>query len=208
LTATRPLVVGLAGGIASGKSTCATLLAGDDGVVLDADAIARQVEGDPAVVTRIEAALGLPLRAPDGTLDRVATARAVFQDASKRRMLESIVHPLVRERIERSLEEHRRERKPAIVVLDIPLLYEGGFSGRCDRVVFVDSDPVARADRAELERGWGRDELARREAQQLDLEEKRKRADFVVTNKGSRQELGAEAARIRNALLESHVRSV
>lgn len=205
MPAAEPLIVGLAGGVASGKSTFAGLLAGDDGAVIDADAFARDVQRDPAVVSAIESALGAPVRAPDGALDREAVARLVFADPRRREAIEKVVHPRVTERIDRRLAELRaqaaRTGRPRIVVLDVPLLFEGGLVDRCSRVVFVDSDPTARRARARAERGWDDAEVGRRDAHQISLEEKRRRSHLIARNEGTLDALRHEAERVRKSLL-------
>jgi len=196
--------VGVAGGIASGKSSCARRLAGADGVVIDADAIARDVESDPVVVARIEAAMGVPVRATDGSLDRTAVSRAAFADPARLRRLEEIVHPLVTERMKRQLADARATSPPpAIVVLDVPLLFESGLSQWCDRFVFVDADVATRAARARSARGWDPDELSRREALQMPLDEKRRRAHVVIRNAGSPEELARACERAGRDLVAS-----
>ena len=191
--APRTLVLGVVGGIASGKSKAAALLAGPDGVVLDADRLAHEVLASPEVTERVRARFGAGALGPDGRPDRAALARIVFSDAEARSTLEGWIHPAVRAMIRASLEEARARGVPRIV-LDVPLLLENaeraGLLQLCDVLVFVDSDPDERARRA-AKRGWAPDELARREAKQLPLSEKKKRADIVLSNDGSLAELEA-----------------
>lgn len=200
-----PLVVGLAGGVASGKSTCARLLAGRDGVVIDADAVVREVQEEPTTIDEMERILGTPIRDAHGALDRGAAAAAAFSDPRKREALELYLHPLVRRRIEARLEAARRDAEatgaPRLVVLDVPLLFEGGLSERCDQIVFVESQESERARRAGESRGWDASEVARRESHQWSLAEKRRRAHHVLPNVGTVEDLAREAAKVREALL-------
>ncbi len=205
LNTQRPLLVGLAGGVASGKSTCARLLAGADGAVIDADAIVHQLQSEASVVDTIEGALGERVRASDGTLDREATARVVFGRPEKLRALEGVLHPLVRARIEARVAALRAGADgagvPALVVLDVPLLFESGMAEACDVVVFVDSDPASRAARASRDRGWSDGEVARREASQRSLDEKRRKAQHVIPNTGSVGDLESAVHRLRREIL-------
>lgn len=197
-------VFGVLGGVASGKSRVAKLLAGPGGVWISADEIVDEVLVDPEVVEKIRDRFGPDCLDETGRPDRKAIAARVFASeggAEARAALEGWIHPRVRARILGRL----REAKAAglrRVALDVPLLLENdaqhGLVGRCDTLVFVDADLETRDRRARRSRGWTAGEVARRETAQLPLDQKRKRADFVVTNHGSDQELeDAVAALLR-----------
>lgn len=199
----QSLVLGVLGGIASGKSAVARLLAGPDGVVIDADRIAREVLESAPVRAEVTQALGADLLQPDGALDRARLARRVFDDPAARRKLESLTHPRVRARVRGLLDEARARGVPRIV-LDVPLLLENdgqhGLVAECDALVFVDADVRAREARAQASRGWAPGEVARREAAQMPLETKRERADHVLHNAGDLAELERDVARLRAQL--------
>lgn len=188
----RPLVIGITGGIASGKSAVACLLVGSQGLVLAADAIAHEVLASDEVRSKVAAAFGPECLDADGQPDRAALAQRIFGDEEARRRLEGWIHPLVRARILERLNEAGSAGVPR-VALDVPLLWENdeqhGFSRLCDAIVFVDSDADERDRRARETRGWTAGEVARREASQLALDEKRQRADFVLINRGGLEEL-------------------
>lgn len=183
-----PQVIGVLGGIASGKSAAARLIAGADGVVADADAIAAEVLASPEGVERLRADFGPEVLGPDGQPDRAALARLVFADAGARARLEGWIHPRVRERISELLES-ARARGVSRVVLDVPLLLENdaehGLVARCHALVFVDAPLHERERRAAERRGWAAGEVARREAAQLPLDDKQRRATRVIQNDGS-----------------------
>lgn len=190
-----PLVIGILGGIASGKSAVAARLAGPRGMVLAADAIAHEVLRSPEVTALVADRFGERAIGPDGTPDRAQLAAIVFDPAegkAARETLEGWTHPRVRARILARLDEARTQKLPR-VVLDVPLLLENdaqhGLVARCDVLVFVDSDPAERDARAVSTRGWEPGEVARRESLQLPLSEKRQRAHHIVENKGSLDEL-------------------
>jgi dephospho-CoA kinase len=176
----RPIVIGLIGGIAAGKSTVARLFAERGLVVIDADVHAKAVSEEPDVLAHIGEALG-PDLVRSGRLDRAAVARLVFADPQKKKQLEDLVLPRIRARILAELGAARAAGRS--VLLDAPLLLEGGLVECCDEVVFVAAADAVRQARAAA-RGWAPDELPRREANQLPLADKRARADHVVDNDG------------------------
>ena len=193
---TTPVVLGLLGGVASGKSTVAGLFAQRGLVHVDADQVARTVSEDPGILGAIRAALGPGALGPDGRLDRPAVARLVFSDPVLRQRLEEITHPPVRRQILAELAAAMARGES--VLLDVPLLLEGGLIDQCDAAVFVAADRAERLRRAAL-RGWGPDELDRRERAQAPLAEKQARARFTVDNGGS---LAATAAQVDAVLAQ------
>jgi len=191
-----PVVIGLLGGIAAGKSAVAGLFAARGLVVVDADQEARQVAADPAVLAEVARQLG-PGLVVDGQLDRAATSALVFQDPAARGRLEAIFHPRIRARVLQALDAARATGRS--VLLDAPLLLEGGLIAWCDHVVFVDAAAAVRAARAAA-RGWAAGELARREAAQAPLADKRARADSVVQNDGDLTTTEAQVAELLDRL--------
>ena len=198
-----PFGWGVLGGIASGKSAVAALLAGPEGVVIDADRLAHAVLAEPELIERIRARFGEGVLTPEGAVDRQALARAVFGDpagqAAARSELEGWIHPKVRDGIRAALQRAREEGRPS-VVLDVPLLLENdaehGLLAHCQRLVFVDAPDAVRERRAMESRGWVAGEVARREAAQLPLADKRARADHVIENHGDRKALKAAVAEL------------
>jgi len=151
----------------------------------DADRLAREALGRPAVARAALRILGPDARGPDGRVDRAAAAaRAFGDDPAPLRRLEALIHPVVRRGLRAAIAGARRRRAPA-VALDVPLLFEGGVDRLCDWTVFVRAPRAAREARARR-RGWSRDELRRREARQMAAAERRRRADFTVDNGGTR----------------------
>jgi len=202
----RSLILGVLGGIASGKSAVARLLAGPDGVVISADELAREALDSPAVLARVRARFGAGAIGPDGRAERAFLARAVFAPeggAALRSELESWTHPLVRDRIRERLSAARASGVPRIV-LDVPLLLENDAQHdlvrSCDALVFVDVRDDERERRARKERGWSLGEVARREAAQLPLAEKKRRAHHVIENNQGLAELERAVARLRARL--------
>lgn len=183
------LILGLLGGIASGKSTVSRLIVSfAPGRIFDADAIARESLELCAKDGRLAASLGPKCIQKDGLPDRKAIAALVFRDAKSLRALERLTHPYVAARIDDAVEDHRSGRGEALLVLDVPLLIEVGLERRCDALWFVDSPDEMRFARAEKRLGLARDELNRREAAQSP----RARADFVIDNSGAPETLTAQ----------------
>lgn len=180
-------VIGLAGGVGSGKSAVASVLASAGCVVSDSDRDAASVLADPAVVETLRSWWGDDVVGPDGAVDRSAIAARVFEDAAARRRLESLVHPRVH-----GLRAARFADAPedaAALVIDAPLLFEAGLADSCDAVFFVDAPRESRLARVAAHRGWDEPELVRREAAQLSIEEKRRRSTCVIENDAGLAEL-------------------
>lgn len=175
-------IFGLTGGIASGKSFVASLLAERGAVVLDADRHAHAVLNEFEVIAVLRSRWGDSVVGPDGLIRRDEVAKRVFGGsktaAQERYFLEAVVHPRVRERLQGELRSVYKCGAPA-AVLDIPLLLEAGWADTCDAVLFVETPDKTRRERA-AERGWSAEDLASREAAQAPVEEKKARADAIV----------------------------
>ena len=180
------VIIGLTGGIASGKSTVAKMLKERGAYLIDADQVAREVvePGEPAWLD-IHRWLGDEILLPDRSINREKLAELVFADEVMRQRLNSIVHPRVASRfIERSREI--REKEPgAIIVYDIPLLIEAGMHKMVDLVVIVFADKDIRLVRMEKRDGFSREEAERRFTAQMPLEDKKKYADYIIDNNGT-----------------------
>ena len=186
--------VGLTGGVASGKSTVAALLAEHGAVVVDADLLAREVVAPGTRgLAEIVAAFGGEVLTPDGGLDRPAMGAIVFADEQKRRTLEAIIHPLVRAR-GRELEE--AAGPDALVVHDIPLLVETGQPGRFDAVVVVDVPVEVQVERMTALRGMSAEEAASRVAAQATREQRLAAATHVIDNTGTLDDLRRRVAEV------------
>ncbi len=193
--------MGLTGNIGSGKSSVARLLASHGALVIDADQLAREATNDQAVLRAIAARLGSEL-VVDGQLDRAATAALVFADAAALTELNAVVHPWVGERREQLEEEAlRSENPPAVIVHDVPLLYEAGLDDEVDVVVVVTAPLEARVERVVARSGLSAAEVRARDATQLSLEAKAARADYVIDNSGDEAALEEQVARLWAELL-------
>src|SRR6185503_2708362 len=194
-----PMVVGLLGGIGSGKSTVASLLAESGAEVVDADRLAHQVLRMPSARSRVVSRFGSGVLGPDGEVDRKRLAEVVFSDRRSLEDLNGIIHPAVIDEILARVRSHRTaERGPGtagLLVLDVPLLSESPLGNECDALVFVDADREVRRERLRA-RGWDDREMERRESFQASLEDKSRMARFHIDNSGPLEETRAAVGRL------------
>jgi len=192
--------VGLTGSIAAGKSTVAEVWAAAGVPVASADVFARRaVEPGSQGLAEVLAAFGEGVLASDGSLDRAALRARVFGDDAARARLESIIHPRVREQREAWVAEQAARGEP-LVVSEIPLLFETGSEGDFDVTVVVDAPEEVRLARLVGDRGLQEQEARRMMAAQMSASEKRARADHVLDNAGSREEVRAAAEALLRTL--------
>jgi dephospho-CoA kinase len=181
------LMVGLTGGIGSGKSEVARRLLELGAIVIDADALAREVVAPGTEgLAEVVAAFGPEVLAADGSLDRARVASLVFGDDAKRRRLEAIIHPRVRER---SIRMVAAAPPDAVVVNDIPLLVESGTASNFDLVIVVLAGEEIRLSRLVEHRGMTEQEARARFAVQATDEQRRVVADVEIVNEGTLEEL-------------------
>ena len=197
----RFLLVGLTGGLATGKSTVSDVLRGLGCVVLDADVLAREVvePGQPALAT-IAREFGADVLRPDGTLDRKRLGAIVFADPERRRRLEAITHPAIRDRYLARLAELQAQGFDGVVVWDAPVMIESGGYTSVDRLVVVVTDDATQRARA-LARDGDRTDVERKIASQMPLADKAALADHVIDNSGDRAATEARTREVHAALL-------
>jgi dephospho-CoA kinase len=196
-------VLGILGGVASGKSLVARQLAQFGAGVLDADRAGHEVLAMPATEAAAGERWGQEIFAADGRIDRARLAAIVFaagpQGAGERKYLEQLTHPQIERRLARQAEE-LAALGCRVAVLDAPLLLEAGWDRLCDRLVFVDAPRATRLARART-RGWDEEDFAARESAQESLDLKRKRADVVLDNSGPPEATLAQVERFWQSLL-------
>lgn len=175
-------IIGIAGGIGSGKSFVAQLFGELGCGVIDSDAQVSEAYGQESVRNTLRQWWGGSVLQPDGSLNRKEVARRVFSDPAERKRLEALVHPIVAALRDQKMAE--MASNPAILafVWDTPLLFEVGLNDGCDAVVFVEAGEDVRLSRVAQGRGWDRSELLRRENLQWPLDRKRKISDYIVQN--------------------------
>jgi dephospho-CoA kinase len=178
------LILGLVGGVASGKSVVAGCLYDMGAVVLDADRAGHQVLREPDVRTALTERWGDSILDAKGQINRSAVAKIVFAagNQAELKFLEQLTHPRIQAALEQELQAARQlPQPPPAVVIDAALLFEAGWDKLCDKIIFVDSPRDLRLERA-VSRGWSAEQFAAREAAQLPVEEKRSKSDILIRN--------------------------
>jgi len=175
------IVVGLTGGIATGKSTVAKMFKQCGAFVIDADELARDVvkPGKPAW-REIVTLFGKTVLNPDRSLDRQALGNIVFRNRAKRRQLERIIHPRVAREQQRLVRRVAKRKPHAVVIYEVPLLFEAGVDKRVDEIIVVTADRDTQIARLTKRNGLSRAEAIRRIRSQMQLAEKIQRADYVL----------------------------
>jgi dephospho-CoA kinase len=191
--------IALTGGIATGKSYVATRLRETGVPVVDADVLAREavLPGSPGLQA-VVARFGPAVLAANGTLDRAALAEVVFRDERARRDLEAIIHPAVREGIERFFRAQPPEVR--LAVADIPLVYETGRASDFDAIIVAACPREVQIQRVMARDGASREQAERRVGAQLPIDEKARRADFVIDTGGSHEATDRSVERLIAAL--------
>jgi dephospho-CoA kinase len=204
-------VIGLIGGIGGGKSEVAALFKERGAVVIDADAVGHELLTDPAVRGRIVERFGVGVLTGAGrqsgsapAIDRKALGAIVFADQKARRDLESILHPRMRSSFLDAIEREvcTGGGTDRFVVLDAAVLLEAGWDDLCDLIVFVDAPLEERMHRVKEQRGWSREMFEARERAQWPGDEKRRRADLVITNDAGVESLQREVERVEAVLAD------
>jgi dephospho-CoA kinase len=195
------LLVGLTGGIATGKSTVADTLRRLGAEIIDADQLAREVvaPGEPALA-EIVREFGDVLH-PDGTLDRKKLGAIVFGDTPRRKRLEAITHPAIRERFLARLRELEAVGFEGLVFFDAPVMIESGNYRNMDRLVVVFTGDATQRERLMARDGMSAAEASRRMATQMPVADKAKLADYVIDNSGDRAATEARTREVFEALL-------
>ena len=190
-------VIGLVGGVGSGKSAVSAWLHDSLGfAVIDADTIGHHVLTIAEVKNKLRDRFGDSIFDEEGSIDRTALGRIVFGTSSQQRVaradLEQIVHPRIEQEIERQVQEIRTTDASTGILLDAAILLEAGWNQLCDLVVFVDVPFRQRLERVQTGRNWDEKKLKARESSQLSTDLKRRQSDFVVDNSGSVAAAGAQ----------------
>lgn len=194
-------ILGIVGGIASGKSFVAGILRSLGCFVIDSDLIAHAVYQRNDVIRALRGWYGEAAFDPAGNVDRRAIGARVFRDGAERRRLESLVHPLIDEHRQTLMREHATDASVRAFVWDSPLLIEVGLHRQCDALLFIDTPLAVRLERVRATRGWDAGELDRREQSQLPLESKRQLASESVRGDLDESALRTELERLLERLI-------
>ncbi|MFW6456749.1 MAG: dephospho-CoA kinase [Planctomycetota bacterium] len=191
-------VVGIMGGICSGKSTVAQMLSEHGFTLIDADKIAHEMLHRESIQKQLQAAFGNEVIDEEGNINNEYLAKVGFSSPEMTSRLNDIMHPPVIHAIDR-----RIKRADPPILLDAALLVEKGLHKHyCDVLVYVDAPESQRRKRAHSNRNWDEDEVSRREQLQVSLSRKKKLADIIVDNRGSKQELASTISDLRDQIME------
>ncbi len=198
----RP-VIGILGGLGSGKSTVAAEFGKLGCAVIDADRIAHELLERSDIKEKVVECFGGGITAGNGAIDRRKLGEVVFADSGQLKRLTEILHPAVLERVEGLIEGYKRDSLVRGIVLDMPLLLEIGWEKRCERLIFVDCDEKKRAKRAKKMGVFGENQLKVRENFQISLDKKRTIADNTVVNNSGFSELSRQVAEIFSSIVDN-----
>lgn len=194
------MIVGLTGGIACGKTTVSNLFKDKGCPIVDADQVAREVvEPGELGLSQVVERFGTGVITEDGTLNRKKLGQIVFSDEAARAELNAILHPLIQKRMQEK-KEQALKLAPPFVIMDIPLLYENGHENTMDIVIVVYVPASVQLERLMLRDGFSRQEAKKRIASQMDIEEKKKRADFIIDNTGTFEDTKQQVEKIYSRL--------
>ena len=195
-------IIGILGGICSGKSTVAAEFAKLGCKVIDADKIAHELLQKKAVREKIASLFGRTILNSAGKIDHGKLAEVVFDDTEKLSSLNKIIHPFVLKRAEELIGQYSRQRPVVAIVLDMPLLVEVGWAKRCDRLIFVDCKRQIRIDRAKKMGVFDENQIKNRENFQISLDNKAAIADNVIDNNSDFPALVRQVAGIFSYICE------
>ncbi len=200
------LIVGLTGGVASGKTAVSRALREEGAYIIDADQIARElVQPHKPAWNEIIRAFGKEILQEDGSILRKKLADKIFTDPEQRKVLNRILHPRIKEEIDRRAKEIGQKDPEAIVVIDAPLLVELGMHHKVDRLIVVTSTQIQQMERLKKRDGRSPEEALRLFSSQMLVEEKEKLGDFVIRNEGSLAEMKKRAKEVFKELKKGNL---
>lgn len=189
-------IIGLTGGIASGKSTVSNLLRLSGYPIIDADQIARQLQAAHSKgLEQLITVFGKQILNPDQTLNRQVLGSFVFNDQKKLNKLNMVMQPLIYDEIWRQIKHYQKQHIP-YVILDIPLLFEANYANDCDLVIVVAVDRQTQLQRLMQRNDYSQFEAEQRINSQMSLAKKKRLADIVIDNSGNRDELKRQVANL------------
>ena len=194
-------IIGILGGVGSGKSAVAAEFAKLGCKIIDADKIVHELLDERGVREKVIALFGTKVIGPQDFIDRGKVAEIVFNDPEKLAELNKILHPLVLERTEELIRQYRQDNRVKAIVLDMPLLVEVGWDKRCDRLIFVDCNEKIRENRAK-NKGFEKNHIKIREKFQISLDKKKNIADNTVNNNSDFSALVRQIAEIFSYIMD------
>jgi dephospho-CoA kinase len=189
-------VVGLIGGMGSGKSLVAEMFRQRGAKVISGDQLGHEALRRPDIVAQIVRRWGRKVLEPDGTIDRRRLAAIVFENPEERRVLEGLVFPWIERRIKEEVAAAQPCPEVTLIVLDAAIMLEAGWNNVCDWLVYVHAPRAVRLRRLEEQRGWNAKEVQAREKAQLSLTDKVSRAAYAVDNSGTPGQVARQVERL------------
>jgi len=199
----RTPVIGLLGGIGSGKSAVAAELSKLGCGVVDADKIGHELLGAPEIQRRLRRQWGRGIFTERGDVDRGALGRIVFADPDQLEVLQRILHPKMGRRIGERIEQLRAQPGIPAVVLDAAVLLEAGWDRVCTHLLFVQAGPKQRYRRAAVQRGWEREQWRRREKSQISLDIKAAKCDYSIDNSSTVSHLVEQVRQVFDSIVRT-----
>jgi len=196
-------IIGILGGVGSGKSTVAEEFVKLGCKKIDADKIAHELLDEPVVKEQVVSSLGKAILDSAGKIDRKKLADIAFVDGNKLSALNKIIHPYVLERAEELIKQYSRQNQVRAIVLDMPLLVEVGWDKRCDRLIFVDCKRQLRADRAKKMGFFNENQHKIRENFQISLDNKHNIADNIIDNNSGFSALAEQVTNIFSHIVDN-----
>ena len=196
-------VIGILGGMCSGKSTAAKELGKLGCAVIDADEIAHKLLDDKTIKAKIMHLFGREIQDAEGKINRAALANVVFSDPAKVSKLTDVLHPKVLAQVEELINQFNSQSDVKAIVLDMPLLMEVGWEKRCDHLIFIDCDPKKRLERARKTGFFDAETLKIRENLQISLDKKKRIADNIVDNNSDLSGLSKQIACIFSSIMDN-----
>jgi dephospho-CoA kinase len=192
---TKP-VIGLVGGMGSGKSLVAAELARRGGQVISGDQLGHEALQQPLIRAQVKQRWGTGVFDEGENVDRRKLGLRVFSDARERKALEALVFPFIERRITEEIAAAEQHPGTVFLVLDAAIMLEAGWNKHCERIVYVDAPRSIRAQRLARQRGWTEKDLETREQAQWPADEKKTRADFVIDNSGAPETITEQVNRL------------
>jgi dephospho-CoA kinase len=192
----RKPVLGLIGGIGSGKSAVAAEFVRHGAKVISGDQLGHEALRQPAIRAQVIEHFGAGIATPDGEIDRRKLGAIVFDDVRQLRTLESMVFPWIKQGLHDQVEAAQRDPAIRMIVVDAAVMVEAGWDKFCDKIIYVDAPEDLRLARLAQQRGWTAQEVQARARTQLDLDDKMARADARIENSGPPAALGPQIAHV------------
>jgi len=199
----KKAIIGITGGMCSGKTAVAKEFERLGCNVIDADEIAHKYLDKTSVKSKIIAGFGKEIINPDSSINRKKLAEIAFSTKEKIALLNDIIHPMVMKEVEQRIEQYKNDQNTKAIILDMPLLLEVGWENRCDKLIFVDSNENIRVQRAKTLDICNKKQFKLREKFQISLDNKKNIADNVINNSSDISELRRQVFNIFSSIVDN-----